>query len=71
MNTSALLKALYIATTSALVAPAALATPSFATEAQDEVHFTRAGGPRVELRVTSPTREGTRMTERTTRYARG
>ncbi|MBX9961657.1 MAG: hypothetical protein K2Y35_01290 [Burkholderiales bacterium] len=71
MNASTTLKTLQLAATSALIIAAAHATPSFAAGEQDDVHFARAGGPRVELRVTSPKRESTQVAARMTRYARG
>lgn len=71
MNASTTLKTLQLAATSALVIIAAHPTPSFAADDQDNVHFTRAGGPRVELRVTPPQRELTQVAARATRFGRG
>jgi len=71
VNASLTLRTLQLAATSALVIIAALATPSFAAAGHDDVHVTRAGGPRVELRTTPPQRESTQVAARATRYARG
>lgn len=49
----------------------AIATPAFAANAADEVHHTRAGGPRVELRVTPPQREPAPVVAGTVRHVRG
>lgn len=71
MNASTTLKTLQLAATSALFILAAHPNPSFAADDQDDVHFTRAGGPRVELRVTPTKRESTQVAARATRFGRG
>jgi hypothetical protein len=71
MSTSTQLEVLHIVTISALVAFFTQAAPALAADARDEVHFTRAGGPRVEQRVTPVKGEPTRMVMRATRYFRG
>ena len=71
MNAPTILNTLPIAVPAAILLFTAQAVPAFAAPAQDEANLTRAGGPRVELRVTPAKREPTRMAARTTRYARG
>ena len=71
MSRSTLIKALYIAITSPLAVLALQAAPSLAAGTQDEVHYTRAAGPRVELRVTPPPRGTLLMAERNSHYVRG
>lgn len=71
MHASTLLKPLRFAAVSALAAVTTQAAPSLAAEVQDDVHFTRAGGPRVEFRVTPQGPAATQLAARMTRYARG
>lgn len=71
MNTTMFANVLSIAMPAMTLAIATQATPAFAGDAADEVHHTRAGGPRVELRVTPPQREPAPMVASTVRYFRG
>lgn len=71
MNTPMLANILSIAMPAMALTIAAQATSAFAGTAADEVQFTRAGGPRVEVRVTPATRESPPMVASTTRYVRG
>ncbi len=71
MNTPMFANVLSIAMPAIALVIATQATPALAASAADEVHFTRAGGPRVELRVAPVPRESPPMIASATRYVRG
>lgn len=70
MNTPMLANVLSIAMPAMALTIATQATPAFAHSA-DDVQLTRAGGPRVELRVAPAKRETSPMVASTARYLRG
>ncbi len=71
MNTPMFANVLSIAMPAMALAIATQATPAFADSAADEVHFARAGGPRVELRVTPARGNPAPMVASVARYGRG